>query len=709
MESSAQFQPLVSQQGELILGLFAFAAITYLGLMVYLRNPRSATHRLFAVVAGLVDAYIIVNYLSLHPPLQTPENQLFWIRVVMFTTSFIGPMLFLLVHTFPRDTITLRQKYLAPLLILMFASAVLSMTPLVFQRLEYVNGEPLPTPGLGMPVFVLDFGGLFFWSIIWLIHKYRKASGREKVQIQYFLIGIAITFAVMGIASNLTVVLGKTSAFVFLGPLMPVILMAFVAFSIVKHRFLDIQPIIARAVSYLMLTIVLGFLYTGALFALVAVVEHRMLDRELAAVSVLVATIAALTFQPLRARVQKFTDRLLFKGQYDSDALLQRLTRSMVETIDLERLAKSMLATLTDEMRIGKGAFLILEKHRVVEVLGAGYSMEDFRGTPLDELVHANATKEKNAIAFEEVSDERARDVLRALGIALLIPIRVHGEEVAVLALGTKRAGDLYSAKDLSLLTIFASESGIAIQNAKLYRDLKKSDEMKSQFISVVSHQMRTPISAIRWNLELLRQKELAPEKRREFLANAYHNSLYIAAQLDDVLTALAIQNEQLIIQKAACDAHAFSMDALSGFEHQIRDKHLEVKLELGSGGRALYCDAKKIQKVIQVLVYNAITYTPANGTITIHSEERAILGVKHFVLSVTDTGIGLTDEEKSRMFDKFFRGEQARLIAPDGMGLGMFIADTFVKEHGGQFFVESGGRGKGATFTFALPIEPHA
>jgi len=191
-----------------------------------------------------------------------------------------------------------------------------------------------------------------------------------------------------------------------------------------------------------------------------------------------------------------------------------------------------------------------------------------------------------------------------------------------------------------------------------------------------------------------------------EFLTNAHHNAVFIAGQLDDVLTVLAIQSEKAGLQKSICEVHALSVDIVSSLQHQIQDKHLDVKLKLAGNTSRLLCDAKKIQKAIQVLVQNAITYTPEDGRIVIRSEDRIMNGKKHFVLSVSDTGLGLTDEEKERIFDKFFRSEDARLIAPDGMGLGMFIAETFVRQHGGTLWAESEGRGKGSTFFIALPVD---
>ncbi len=691
---------------ELILGAVAFFASVYLGAAVYLRNPKSWTNRLFGILALLNNAYIIINFLSLHPPQETPENQLFWIRMVMFITSFIGPVLILLVHTFPRERVAMRPRYLILLGLLMLTSASFALSDLIFKSIEYPNGEPIPVAGAGIPVFFADFVGLFILSFILLIYKYQKAVGEEKIRHLHLFLGILASFSLMGLTTVTFVVLLKTSAFVFLGPIFPVILAAFIAYAIVKHRFLDIAPSIARAVSYLFFIFVVAVLYSALLFGLTRLFATAHIDLWNLLIGIMLTTGIALTFQPLEKQIRKITDRVFFKGLYNFDELLARLTQAMIAKIDLDELTKSLLEILTREMRITKAAFLIIENHTIRDVRGVGYQERDFMENVLEALLHDIPQDASGSIIFDELRSETLKESFRKNDVMVAIPIRSGDKEVALLVLGPKAAGDLYSKKDLMLLEIFASESGIVIEKAQLYENLKLALESKSQFISVVSHQMRTPISAIRWSLELLQQKNLAPVKRKEFLNNAFHNSVFLVEQLDDVLTVLAIQDQEISLAKEACDVRAIADELLQTLTHEIEEKKLSLTFNFAVSDMHAACDVPKLRKVLSVLLKNAVIYTPAGGHIEVGSREEKMNGGDYLIFSVKDSGIGLTPEEQKKIFDRFYRSDRARLILPDGMGLGMFIAKTFIRAHGGSLWVESAGVAKGAVFSFSLPIK---
>lgn len=229
------------ENAEVLLGVFTFLFTTYVSIMVFVKNHKSWTSRLFLLLGFLVDVYIVVNYISLHPPQQTPESQLFWVRVVMFVCSFIGPTLVALVATFPRDAFGLKKRHLVPLGALMVASAAASLLPFVFSSISYATGEPVPIPGPGIPVFFLDFVGLFLLSFIILLFKHRRSSGSERVQNFYFLLGVIATFTFMGLTTVVFVVILKTSATVFLGPLSSVILVTFIAYAIFKYHLFDLE------------------------------------------------------------------------------------------------------------------------------------------------------------------------------------------------------------------------------------------------------------------------------------------------------------------------------------------------------------------------------------------------------------------------------------------------------------------------------------
>ncbi len=250
---------------EIILGVTTFLLTTYFGLLVFIRNPKSATHRLFFLLSLAIDTYIVFNFISLHPPGGPGESQFFWIRSVMVITSLLGPLLFLLTCAFPGEKLSLRPAYLVLVLLIGSASVYASTTPLIFTDLQYPNGQPLPTPGPGMPIFFLAFPGLFLLSFITLIRKYRRSTGKERRQLRYFLAGVISSFTFMVVSALFSVVIFKNSATVFLGPLTSVILMGFTAYAIFKHQLFDIKVLAAELlVGILVLILVAEGLFSAS-------------------------------------------------------------------------------------------------------------------------------------------------------------------------------------------------------------------------------------------------------------------------------------------------------------------------------------------------------------------------------------------------------------------------------------------------------------
>lgn len=234
---------------EILLGVLMFLASTGLGVIIYVRNRANAANRIFLLLSLFIDMYVVVNYISLHPPAGTSESQLFWIRIVMFVTSFIGPLLVLFVATFPRVQLTRKRRFLIPLGLLSLASAGLSLSRLMFTSIEYQGGEPIPVAGPAISIFFLDFLGLFLLSFALLIYKYRHAPAEEKINLFYLALGVIISFSLTGFFTVFAVVILETSRFVFLGPISPMILLIFISYAIVKHGLFDVRVFAAEALT----------------------------------------------------------------------------------------------------------------------------------------------------------------------------------------------------------------------------------------------------------------------------------------------------------------------------------------------------------------------------------------------------------------------------------------------------------------------------
>lgn len=686
---------------EVILGSIAFIVILAFGLAVYLKNPKSHTNILFFTLALILDAYIISTAVALHPFIKTIENNLFWIRIDMFLGSFIAPVLFLLAHTFPNNKISLSKKWLNITVIYTLIMAVVSFTALVFKSVSYPEGSttPVPVPGAGMPFYFVHIIGYFSASFAILIRRYRKSLGIDKLKRLYFLVGIIMTFTGMAIVDFLLVLLGNTSL-VYMGPIFPVFLMVLVGITIVKHQFLDIKPVIARAVSYFLVLLSLASIYFFLIFFGLNKFLGLSYNLPFLLTIAFFGVLTTLIFQPIRSLLIKLTDKIFFKGAYDSKKILSELTHAISNTIEFNDLAKKLLGTISQELRVDKVGIFTIANNKISDFRTIGYKNTKIINDKKIFSLFLNKNNSKHFFVIDDLDPGR-KEFFHQHDIEALFPIWAEDQYVAILVLGTKLSGLPYSSNDISILDVFASESGIAIQNAKLYSDLQIALDAKSKFITVVSHQLRTPVSFIRWGLDELHKTENLNDKR-ELLEDSHQRVVFLNEQLDDILTVLDIYDKKLEITKTQIKSIDVIKKIISEFENEIKNKKLIINYGDENNFATIFADASKIKKVFEVVIKNAVLYSNINGQIIITCKQNGNFAE----FTIHDNGLGITNEEKPYIFTEFYRGERVKDQIPDGLGLGMFIAKTFVLAHRGQILAESDGPNQGTEITIKLPLK---
>jgi signal transduction histidine kinase len=238
-------------------------------------------------------------------------------------------------------------------------------------------------------------------------------------------------------------------------------------------------------------------------------------------------------------------------------------------------------------------------------------------------------------------------------------------------------------------------------------RSMKKEREFEQQkddFISTAAHQLRTPLGAMRWNIELmLHEKKISLSKpTQQTLRQIYENVLRMIEIVNDMLQVSRIdQNHAVFLTKETNIADSISK-AVETFSTQIKTKHISCVFFKPKKTFTIMIDPDKLFDVFENILSNAVKYNPVKGSITISFEER----INHIDVSVTDTGIGIKEEELTKIFHKFYRASNARTVAADGTGLGLFVAESYMKRWGGSISVDSK-IGKGSTFTLHIPKKP--
>lgn len=234
---------------------------------------------------------------------------------------------------------------------------------------------------------------------------------------------------------------------------------------------------------------------------------------------------------------------------------------------------------------------------------------------------------------------------------------------------------------------------------------LRKLDEIKSGFISVVAHQLRTPLSGIKWTLNLLLNGDMGPlqNEQKTFLLKAYESNDRMIALVNDMLGADRIESGKVRYSFASVDLRDMVDSILFELLPQAQAKGVSIHFAARSESLLkVRADPEKMRAVFQNLLDNSIKYSLAQGNIEIGmkpgNHDEVLVWVK-------DDGIGIPKEQQKNVFERFFRAKNAVKAETDGSGLGLFIVRSIIERHGGRIWFESA-EGKGVTFYFTVPVD---
>jgi len=230
---------------------------------------------------------------------------------------------------------------------------------------------------------------------------------------------------------------------------------------------------------------------------------------------------------------------------------------------------------------------------------------------------------------------------------------------------------------------------------------MKEVEQLKSDFVANVSHELRSPLAAIQKNLGLILDQTAGAinDNQKEFLSLAKDNVARLTRLINDLLDLSKIEAGKMELKKARTDIKALVRNAVTAFTGWFREKGITVRMDLTGTPLELELDADKITQVMNNLLSNALKFTPPKGEIRI-----ALNAADGMIeVSVTDTGIGIAPQDLQRIFNKFEQVSANHPAGANGTGLGLALAKEIVEKHGGSMRVASK-TGKGSTFTFALP-----
>lgn len=247
----------------------------------------------------------------------------------------------------------------------------------------------------------------------------------------------------------------------------------------------------------------------------------------------------------------------------------------------------------------------------------------------------------------------------------------------------------------------------LARQDAEMARDLATQANLaKDHFLAVLSHELRTPLTPVLATAQLMEADAGLPVPVREAWGMVRRNINLEARLIDDLLDLTRITRGKLELQIGDVEAHEKAREVQRICEEDIRNKGVRLTMDLQAQRTQLRADGARIQQVLWNLLKNAIKFTPPGGTIAIRSRnERMMDGTESIVFEVQDSGIGISEEAMTRIFDAFEQADSAVAKQFGGLGLGLAICKALVDRHGGTIQARSNGKGLGALFRITLPL----
>lgn len=707
-----------------IIVFLTFLANIVIFFVVFFNNYRSWTNRLIALLAIIFASWTLTNYFALSPG--SEEQRLFWVRVVMVVTAPMGIATFLLAKVFPGEKLAVSRKTLV--ISLMLVVLAIALTPYMFVELTNLeDGNFSLKPGFGIILFAINHLGLTTAGLVVLIIKYKRSSGLLKKQLTYFLFGLVTTLTMITISNFLAVVLFGTIQYTFIGPTFTLILVGLMTYSIVRHQFLDVRLLVARTVSYTILFLVIISSYAVVLFALTETIPTNI-NRDYLAVGL--ALIIAFSYNPIRLLLEKITDKIFFKGRYDTEKLLSELTHIMASEIIIKELSEKLLHTLTARMRLTRSAFALVQGNALKIVHSEGSKWDEALSNP--ELM-ALYREQKDIFIFEELAAGNIKTIFRDLSISVALPLKVGQENIGILILGPKASGDIYNSQDIEFLEILAPQAAIALKNAQSYRaiqefthtlekkveertaelretqksELAKAKELlrlKDEFVFIATHDLRTPVTAISGFVELIKghSDEFSKEILDDF-QSIEEGSRRLNKLVDDLLEVARSESGAIKVDLKPVDIIKIIKDIVNEVAPSAKEKDVVFETSFEDPVVSVMADEQKLSEVMENLLSNAIKYNKDGGKVSVNTVKKG----DALEVVVSDTGLGIPADKQAQVFQKFFRAQQSGTEGVSGTGLGLFVVRMLIEKMGGTISFKSV-EGEGTTFIFTIPLAKH-
>ena len=606
------------------------------------------------------------------------------------------------------------------------------------------GGDPAIRARIGISSIAIGWGFFQGLAIFLLIRTYRVTlTPLHRNRYKYWVL-----ITIVSVIGSAFLTIGKY----FSGMLILMADAVFITFLSINHQLPDIRQILRKSVNFSIISI-----FTIAIYSVVFVILStypKPNPQVLVIDAILLAGLFIFAINPLIQYAQKLIDRLIVGKAPDSLKLSGEYTRRISTILDLNGLATEIIQLAISELNLQRGELFIITKQKTIFIV----QMVNRLNVPPESTQRLFTFSENSPITlhfnrdhqplfqydidllskFRSCSREE-KEWISSLKMDVFIPIIAGEEWTGLLAFGPKTNRDRYYDFEIELITTFASQASIALQNARLYENLKlrnreneglnvelkeavdelsRLDQAKTDFISIASHEIRTPLTQIIGYNDILSDMIKGGSIQRGAGLQMVEGVRKAGHRLEEIVDTMfdlsKLDTRTLDLDFAETNLPSVISSASERWRNAFEERKLTFSIKKLSNLPVIQADSRRLVQVFSNLIQNAIKYTPDGGHIrvTANEDEKS----PYIEIIISDTGIGIAAEDIERIFDKFFRVGNVMLHSSGdikfkgaGPGLGLTIARGIVEAHRGKIWVESPGHDEenfpGSEFHVLLPI----
>lgn len=571
------------------------------------------------------------------------------------------------------------------------------------------------------------FGGAFYLTI----KAYRSVTQpQHKNRIIYW--GIALALTVFGDVLLFNGYLTMGSTFQLAGLIVA-------AYGIMIHDLADLMNLGLKTFRIFIVGLLAAIIYS-AIIASGFFFYQIYPGSDISLIVALMALVLAFLINPLLNLFGKWLGRLIFGGEQDIQTLVHEYNVNISNIVELDILSQSALDLIEKEFNIKRSYLLLVDRNagytdlghiRLRGVGGKGAQLspitihdEDPLGIFFCQEHRPLAQYDLDFLStFQNVSAE-VRAWFSDLDMDVFVPIYSEDKWIGLFALGPKASGERFSANDLTMLSTLADSTSAALVNARLFDHMKELnselekarqalevanqqllelDQAKSNFISVITHELRTPVANISFSLQLVEMygmDNLLPEQKEQ-LRQISAGIKTTKTMVDNLITIAAFLNKQVVLNLVEIDGNEMIQFALTPLIPKAKEKEIMLHVDIVGDLLPVIGDSKHLENAIYQLIDNAVKFTNPGGHVWVRSWTTS----EEFFFDVRDTGPGVPRERLPALWDEFNQIADPLRRTLEGLGLGLALVKYIVTAHSGKVWVESQ-EGKGSDFGFKLPLD---